>query len=514
MRKTTTEERTKTTSSADDEQGLENFPLLRTRAATALMSRSRTARVWLSSSPAFRLLMFGSSISMLGTRISTVAFPMLVLHLNKSPFITGLVAFAAIAPSILVYVPAGVLVDRWNPRRVMLVSELLRGLAIASVVIALVIFRMHVRIWFLILAMVAEEILEIFSTLADRRYLNRVMERDKMLSQQASIEVRAHAAVLAGRPVGPFLFSIEPFLPFLADAVSFIASSVSLLLVRRIDEQPGEARSLLPRKVVGDIGQGFGWLKRDRHALLTVGLMATTSMVAQALILMFLVEAHSKQFSTVAIGAVLAASGAGGAVGAFCSRIVPNAVRGCWLLIQMISWSVALFSLALVGGQSPYLSAITMFILGLTGAIGNVEFGTYLVRNVDDEMIAKVTGIGQMLAIGACALGPVLGGYAIQHFQVNGAVHILLVIVVSMAFASLLMPEVSQRTALISQPIRQVIASGRHALSAIPKVLDLRPVRSPDTGPEQNREVSHDAVIGRGPILLPTENGRLSSSID
>jgi MFS family permease len=406
----------------------------------ALMARSQTVRVLLSSFPAFRLLMFGSSISMLGTRISTVAFPMLVMHLEHSPVITGLVAFAAIAPSVLVYVPAGVLVDRWNPRRVMLISELMRGLAIATVVMALLVFRSQVSIYFLVMAMVAEEILEIFSTLADRRYLNRVMEPDKISSRQASVEARTHAAVVAGRPIGPFLFSIEPFLPFLADAVSFVASVTSLLLLRSVDEPQGEARGLMPRQVLGDIGQGFRWLKRDRRAWVTVSLMAVTTMVAQALILMFLIEAHSRQLSTIAIGVVLAASGVGGAVGSFCSRIVPSAMRSLWLPIQMVAWSVALAFLALAGGQSTYFSAVAMFILGLTGAIGNVEFGTYLVRNVTDDMIAKITGIGQMLAIGACALGPVLGGYAVQQFGVQGAVWILLGIVMSLAFVSLLMP--------------------------------------------------------------------------
>jgi MFS family permease len=514
MRETTTGERAKTASGACDDRALKDFPRLQTRTAKALMARSRTARALLLSSPGFRLLMFGSSISMLGTRISTVAFPMLVLHLNKSPFLTGLVAFAAIAPSMLIYVPAGVLVDRWNPRRVMLASELLRGLAIASVVVALVIFRMRVNIVFLILAMVAEEILEIFSTLADRRYLNRVMERDKVVSRQASVEVRAHAAVLAGRPVGPFLFSIEPFLPFLADAVSFVASVISLLLLRRVDEPQNEAQRLVPRQVIGDIGQGLRWLKGDRRAWVTVMLMAITSMVAQALILMFLVEAHSKQLSTIAIGVVLAASGAGGAVGSICSRIVPAAMRSFWLPIQMVAWSVSLGFLALAGGQSVYLCAGAMFILGLTGAIGNIEFGTYLVGNVADDMIAKITGIGQMLAIGACALGPVLGGFAIQQFQVQGAMWILLGIVMSLAFVSLLMPEAPRQVARGFRVIRKSVPGVERALSAYPKVRKAVPVCSIAAGPEQTRGSIHEAIVGRDLILLRKMDSRLSSSIE
>jgi MFS family permease len=455
MRETTAEGAAKTVAPdsrrAREERDATSLPVLQTRFATALMRRSGTLSILASSSPAFRILMAGSSISMFGTRISTVAFPMLVLHLNNSPLITGLVAFAAIAPSALVYVPAGALVDRWNPRRVMLVSELFRGLAIASVVISLAVFREHISIWFLILAMVAEEILEIFSMLADRRYLSGLMERDNMASRQAYIEVRAHAVVLAGRPVGPFLFELQPLLPFLADALSFLFSIASLLVLRRSDEPVRKPERLAPKQLARDIGQGFRWLQKDRRAWLTVLLMAVTSLVAQALILMFLAEAHSKELSTVAIGVVLAASGAGGAAGSIFSRFLPDEVRRFWLPIQMVTWSVALAFLMTTGGLSASCSAIAMFVLGFTGAIGNIAFGTYLVANVGDDMIARVTGIGQMLAIGACALGPVLGGAAVQHYGVRGAIQILLFMVIPLAFFSLLTPELAQK---IGPPFR------------------------------------------------------------
>jgi len=67
--------------------------------------------------------MAGSSVSMLGTRMSNIALPMLALYLTGSPVAAGWTAFAATAPSFLVYMPAGALVDRWHPRRVMLISE-------------------------------------------------------------------------------------------------------------------------------------------------------------------------------------------------------------------------------------------------------------------------------------------------------------------------------------------------------------------------------------------------------
>ncbi|MGH3247391.1 MAG: MFS transporter [Trebonia sp.] len=428
-----------------------NFPVLQTRFATALRARSRAFRILLSGYPDFRILMAGSSISMFGSRISTVAFPMLVLYLNHSPFFTGLVAFMAIAPGMLVYVPAGVLVDRWNPRRVMLVSEFLRGLAIASVVISLAIFGLHTSVWYLILAMLVEEILEIFSTLADRRYLSTLLKRDNLASRQAYIEVRTHAVVLAGRSVGPFLFALGPVLPFAADALSFLFSIASLRAIRRKDESVRAQRRLPPEQWASDITQGFSWLRQDPRARLTVTLMAVTSLVAQALIMMFLAEAHSRALSTIAIGVVLAASGAGGAIGALFSRFLPDKVGEFWLPIQMIVWSAAIASLAMAGGRSAFWSAVAMFALGFTGAIGNITFQTYLVASVTDDKIAKVTGVGQVLAIGACALGPVIGGFLIQRFGVQHAVLILLCVVLLLTIVSLRTPKVAAKIAAISR---------------------------------------------------------------
>lgn len=508
MGETVTAERGNAASGADDDRDLKSFPLRRTRAATVLMARSRIVRSLPSGSPAFRLLMFGSSISMLGTRISTVAFPMLVLHINNSPLIAGLVTFGVIAPSMIAYVPVGVLVDRWNPRRVMLCSEFMRGLAIILVVAALIKFRMQVSISFLMLMMVAEEIFEIFSTLADRRYMNRVMERDRIDSQQAYIEVRTHAAVLAGRPIGPFLFSIYPFLPFLVDTVSFFVSWVSLLMVKRIDEPPRKTRRLRLTEAVSDIGNGFGWLKGDLRARYTILLMSMTSMVAQALILIFLVEAHSKQLSTIAIGIVLAASGAGGVVGSYCSRIVKPVVRRSWLSIQMVAWSAVFVLLALAGGRSPYWSAGAMFFLSLTGAIGNVEFGSYLVRNVADDMIAKVTGISQMLTIGACGIGPVIGGYAVQRFEVNGAIWILFGIVMLMAIISLLMPEERRQAVQIVRSIRRSLQGAGLTSQADSPVPEHVQARSFIAHPERNRHGGRATIKQGDPVLFQAKNGR------
>jgi MFS family permease len=416
---------------------LEAFPLRRAREGVWPTARSWAARVMPSNSRPFRMLVFGSSISMLGTRISTVAFPMLVLGIKNSPLMAGLVAFVGIVPGVLLYMPAGVIVDRRDPRRVILVSEIARGVVAILVVFALVIFGRNISIVFLMLAMFAEEVLEIFSTLADRRYLNRLTERDKISSRQASAEARTHAAALAGRPIGPFLFTLSPFLPFLADVISFVASVVSLLLIRPTGK-PQVAEWPTFKQLTSGIGQGISTVKSDRRIWLPSSLMSMTSMVSQALILIFLVEAHSRKFSALEIGIVLGASGVGGAVGSFCSKFVLRFIRKCWLPVQMGAWFFVFLVLATARSDVPVWSSVAMFVMSVTGAIGNVECGTYLTENIADDMIGKVSGMSYTMTIGACALGPVIGGYAVQYSSVHDAILILFLIVTFMALASLL----------------------------------------------------------------------------
>ena len=440
----------------DPEPDVKDFRVHSSHARANPTRLRRTFRATRPALPAFRLVIAGSSISMLGTKISTLAFPMLVLWLGGSPVLAGFAVFVTVMPGVLLYFPAGIFVDKADPWRVMIFSEISRGIVAISVAIELLRYGRHVSIMLLVLAMFAEEVLEMFTTLAERRYLNWLMpsaETKERRSQQASIEARAHVAVLAGRPVAPFLFMLSPLLPFLADAISFVFSVAGLLPGRgkkwnrkprkadRSDEAGRSAATERPESEwkAGGIGEVIKTVRRDNHIWLGGLLMAMTSMVSQALILIFITEAHSREFSAVAIGIVLAASGLGGAIGSYCSKfvLVPRTIRQCWIPIQMGAWVATCSALALAGGRSAWWSGCTMFIFSITGAIGNVEFSTYLNIKIEDNMLGKVSGIGYSMSIGACALGPVIGGYFVQQYDIKNAVILLLGIVGLMAFCSL-----------------------------------------------------------------------------
>jgi MFS family permease len=71
----------------------------------------------------FMLLWSGQVVSTVGMRVTTLAYPLLVLALTGSPFQAGLVGFAQTLPFLVLYLPAGALVDRWDRKRVMLAAD-------------------------------------------------------------------------------------------------------------------------------------------------------------------------------------------------------------------------------------------------------------------------------------------------------------------------------------------------------------------------------------------------------
>src|SRR6266567_4361960 len=90
----------------------------------------------LSANRDFLLLLGGQTVSSLGTRMSLVAFPFFVLARTGSPAITGLTSFFGMLPYALFYLPAGVLVDRWDRKRVMIAADAGRAAAFISIPIA------------------------------------------------------------------------------------------------------------------------------------------------------------------------------------------------------------------------------------------------------------------------------------------------------------------------------------------------------------------------------------------
>ena len=203
----------------------------------------------------FLLLWSGQVVSTVGSEVSQLAYPLLVLALTHSARDAGIVGFARALPFLLLYLPAGAFVDRWDRKRVMLAADAGRALALGSVAVWLAFGRPPLT-W-LALTSFVEGSLFVFFQLSESAALPQVVPREQLSQAIAQNQARQQGAGLVGSPLGGALFGISRLVPFAADAVSYAVSFVSLLFVRPAFQ--GE-RSPEDRNLRSDVLVGLRWL--------------------------------------------------------------------------------------------------------------------------------------------------------------------------------------------------------------------------------------------------------------
>ena len=265
------------------------------------------------------LLWSGQVVSAVGSEITYVAYPLLVLALTHSPAKAGLTGFCVTLPWLLFTLPAGALVDRWDRKRVMIAADLGRALALGSVAVALWLDRLtFVQI---LIAAAIEGTLFVFFFVGERAALRNVVPSEQMTTAMAQNEARFFGASLVGSPIGGALFGLGRAVPFLVDAISYLASTVGLLLIRK---QFQEERTAARRPLHVEIAEGFAWLWRHRF-LRTCSLIRSASLpVTFATILSMIVIAEKHGATSGQVGVMLGIAAGGGLAGSF---VTPAIVR-------------------------------------------------------------------------------------------------------------------------------------------------------------------------------------------
>lgn len=358
----------------------------------------------------FMLLWSGQVISTLGTRISSLAYPLLVLTLTGSPAQAGLVGFAQALPYIVWFLPAGALVDRWPRKRIMLTADLGRAIALGTVVAALLLDRITVA--HLLVVAFVEGTLYVFFLLAEGAALPHVVPRAQLPTAVAQNQARDQGADLAGQPLGGFLFGLGHVVPFLVDAVSYLVAFVAMLPVRSSLEEP---RSVERRHLVAEIGEGVRWLWGQHLIRTLVALVAVGNLIYNALILIIIVRARDLGASPAAIGLLLAMFGVGALIGALAApviqrRIRPNLVMLAWLWITAVQ--LTLFAMA------PNLLALGAVALVGTaiGPVFNVVLAAYRYALTPDRLQGRATSVIRLIAWGTIPIGALVGGFSVERF--------------------------------------------------------------------------------------------------
>lgn len=388
----------------------------------------------LSKSRDFLLLWLGAGVSALGSRSTWIGYTLLVYWSTGSATAASLVTFAALLPNLLVQMPAGALVDRWDRRRTMLACNAGRVVAIGSVAVTVLLGA----VWIPHLMVVAfvEATLGICYGLAERAAICKVAGPDQLGTAMAANESRANAAGIIGQPVGTLLHTLARFAPFAFAVVAHAVSFVTLLFVRRDLQGPppdgGRRHSLLP-----EIREGLAFVWGQVYLRRALGLFAASNILFQVLGLGLIVMVKESGGSPPTVGLLLVVNSVFGLAGAMTSNLYLSrfGIRRIMMGVN-VSWAVLMAGIGFAPGIV-VLGALYALINYIAG-IGNVAGMYYLVKTAPDHLRGRAGSVVMLLTSGANSLGALLAGFLLDSTSTTATMAIVAVVMAGIAVMAVL----------------------------------------------------------------------------
>ncbi|MEV6365359.1 MFS transporter [Micromonospora musae] len=358
----------------------------------------------------FLLLWSGQTVSELGTRIAGVAVPLLAAEtLHASVFRVSLLTFLAWLPYLLVSLPAGILADRVDQRRLMILCDLGRGALMLSLPIAALVGQLTLGYLYAVVGL--SGVLTVLFTVAYKSLLPGLIPATQLVDANAKLIMSQDAAELIGPTAGGVLIGlVGAARTFLSNGLAFLVSALTLLLIRPAP-RPAEKRERMPLRV--EMTDGLTFI-RSQPILLSILACTTTSnffvMASSSIEVTFLLrELHA---SPVQVGLVFSVSAIGGlVVGAFAGRLSARigSARVIWVAMAAPGPFYLLMPLA-QPGWGVLLYGVGLAAFSANAVLYNVASTSYRQRITPSAILGRVNAAFLWICFGVIPLGALLGG--------------------------------------------------------------------------------------------------------
>ncbi len=354
----------------------------------------------------FRLLWSGQTISELGSQLSLIAYPLLVLAVTGSPAKAGIVGFAKTVPYAVLALPAGAVADRVNRKWLMVGCDGFRALALATIPIALwagsLPFALIVAVAFI------DGSGFVVSYITERGALRQLVPHEQLREAVAGNESRTFAAMLAGPPLGGLLFGLGRAVPFLCDVFSYAASTTSMLLIKTDFQETREGVD------PGQVRDGLRWIWQRPFFRTCALLFAGSNPVFTALYLLVVVLAKRDGASAALVGVMLGIAAGGGLAGAVIAPVMQRRLSPRMVLIAE-TWLLALALPALLIAHSAILLGVIVAVGELVTPVTNSIVVGFRVALAPDARQGRVQAASTLLAFSAGWVGPLFVGFMIEN---------------------------------------------------------------------------------------------------
>jgi MFS family permease len=352
----------------------------------------------------FVLLESGLLLSSLGTSLTTIAYPLLTISVTGSAAKAGLVTFARLLPFGGLSLVAGLAADRLSRKRLMVAADAVRLVAMGAFAIALL--AGGVPFWSIFVVALVEGTASTFFVAADAGALRAVVPARQLPAAAGTREARRSIVRLGGPPLGGALYGISRAVPFAANAVSYLCSTVALLAMRTPFQETRERDSSSLR---AQFAEGFRYMWDHAFLRTTAFVYGAGNLLTTALFLLIVLVGESEGLTPGEIGLLSASVGAGTLVGSLASPWFRKvlAVRTI-LLLELWTW---LAVWAFVVWPHAWVLAAWALLFGIAAPVTDSVVVGYRLAMTPDRLVGRVESVRTTISLVASPLGPLVAGW-------------------------------------------------------------------------------------------------------
>jgi MFS family permease len=355
----------------------------------------------------YQRLLVATGASALGDGLVLVAFPLLAVTLTTRPILIAGVAAAGQLPWLLVSLPAGALADRVNRRRLLAVVEVTRAAALLA--LGLIVITGHDSLTALYVAAFVIGALETAFSAAIKALLPALVEVEVLARANGYLFVADTAGEqFAGPALGGMAFAWSPAVPFLGDALSYVASAV--LLTSVLPSRPSQGQAPPSGRLRADVAFGLRWFLT--HPLLRLlALVVATFAFCQAVVMSVLVlyGVRVLHLGKPGYGFFLAAGAVGSLVGGLLAGPI-HARLGPGKAIIIAGVSAAVGYLLLGSTSHVLVAVLALAVEAVSVAIGNVVTLSLRQVVIPSELLGRVNNAFRTCVFATMPLGALAGG--------------------------------------------------------------------------------------------------------
>jgi MFS family permease len=354
----------------------------------------------------YRLFFSGQSISLIGTWMQQIALNWLVYRLTGSAVLLGVVGFSSRIPTFLFASFAGVLADRWNRHRALVVTQTLA--TVQALMLAALVLTETISIWHVILLSFSLGLINAFDVPIRQSFVVDMIERREDLGNAIALN---SSLVNGARLVGPsiagmLIATLGEGICFLLNGISFLAVIVALLAMRIKPDTREKQNPNVLRGLQEGFSYAFGFVP-IRSILLLLALVSLMGM--PYMVLMPIFAGKILQGGPQVFGFLLGASGLGALIGALylASR---RSVLGLGRIIVISSGTFGIGLIAFSLSRVFWLSMLSMLVTGFGMMVQMASSNTVLQTIVDEDKRGRVMSFYAMAFMGMVPFGNLLGG--------------------------------------------------------------------------------------------------------